>query len=83
MNKRFVVTPTAKGDLQGILLDLAEDSPDAAIQLQKKIYEGFLTLGRMPGIGSRRHYGQAAIGLDRCAPWPKRTDIEAKGLMNG
>jgi len=31
VKKTFVVSSTAKGDLRDILLDLAEDSPDAAV----------------------------------------------------
>jgi antitoxin ParD1/3/4/toxin ParE1/3/4 len=53
VKKPFVLTPTAKGDLRDILLDLAEDSPDAAQRLRERFYEGFHTLGRAPGIG---HY---------------------------
>lgn len=53
MKKKFVLTPTAKSDLRDILYDLAEDSPDAALVLREKLYEGFSTLGRSPGIG---HY---------------------------
>ena len=53
MNKKFVLTPTAKNDLLDILADLAKDSPDAALSLREKFYDGFSTLGRSPGIG---HY---------------------------
>ena len=53
MKKRFLLTPTAKSDLRDILLDLAEDSPDAAQSLRERFYDGFRTLGRTPGIG---HY---------------------------
>jgi len=53
MNKKFVLTPTAKDDLRDILYDLAEDSPNAALGLQEKFYDGFSALGRSPGIG---HY---------------------------
>jgi plasmid stabilization system protein ParE len=53
VKKSFVLTPTAKDDLGHILGDLAEDSPDAADRLRERFYEGFLTLGRAPGIG---HY---------------------------
>ena len=53
MKKSFVLTPTAKADLRDILLDLAEDSPDAAHSLRERLFDGFQTLGRSPGIG---HY---------------------------
>lgn len=53
MTNFFVLTPTAKNDLRDILLDLAEDSPDAAHNLRERFYDGFSTLGRSPGIG---HY---------------------------
>ena len=53
MRKPFVLTPTATADLRDILLDLAEDSPDAAHRLRERLQDGFQTLGRSPGIG---HY---------------------------
>lgn len=53
MKKSFVLTPTAKSDLRDILLDLAEDSPDAAQSLRQRLFDGFQSLGRSPGIG---HY---------------------------
>jgi plasmid stabilization system protein ParE len=59
VKKPFVLTPTAKGDLRDILLDLAEDSPDAAHSLRERFYDGFRTLGRSPGIG---HYHDELLG---------------------
>jgi plasmid stabilization system protein ParE len=53
VRKPFVLTPTAKADLREILLDLAEDSPDAARSLLERFQNGFQTLGRTPGLG---HY---------------------------
>ena len=53
MRKPFVLTPTAKADLRDSLLDLAEDSPDAAHSLRERLHDGFQALGRSPGIG---HY---------------------------
>lgn len=53
MKKRFVLTPTAKADLRVILEDLAQDSPEAALTLYQRFYDGFRTLARSPGIG---HY---------------------------
>ena len=53
MKRNFVLTPSARDDLREILHDLAEDSPDAAHHLRERFYDGFLTLGRSPGIG---HY---------------------------
>lgn len=57
--KLFALTPTAKSDLRDILLDLAEDSPDAADRLRERFLEGFQTLGRSPGIG---HYHDDLLG---------------------
>ena len=59
MKKPFLLTPTAKGDLRDILLDLSEDSTNAAHSLRERFYEGFLTLGRSPGIG---HYHDELLG---------------------
>ena len=53
MRRRFLLSPQAKSDLRNILLDIAEDSPDAAERLRSEIYEAFQRLGRSPGIG---HY---------------------------
>ena len=58
MKKPFVLTPTAKADLLFILLDLSEDSLDAAHVLRKRLYDGFHTLGRSPGIG---HYHEELL----------------------
>ena len=41
MKRRFLLTPEAKADLREILLDIAEDSPDAAERLRSEIYEAF------------------------------------------
>jgi plasmid stabilization system protein ParE len=49
----FVLTPQAREDLTNILLEIAEDSPDAAERLRVEFFEGLQTLGRSPGIG---HY---------------------------
>ncbi len=53
VRRRFVLTPKAKSDLKQILLDIAEDSPDAAERLRAELYKGLNALGRTPGIG---HY---------------------------
>ena len=53
MKRRFVLTPEARSDLKEILLDIAEDSPDAAERLRSEFYEGLQSLSRSPGIG---HY---------------------------
>ncbi|MFN0165187.1 MAG: type II toxin-antitoxin system RelE/ParE family toxin [Bryobacteraceae bacterium] len=53
MKRSFVLTPEAKRDLQEILLEIAEDSPDTAERLRSEFYEGLRALGRSPGIG---HY---------------------------
>jgi plasmid stabilization system protein ParE len=53
MKPSFVLTPQAHADLAEILLEIAEDSPDAAERLRVEFYEGLQALGRSPGIG---HY---------------------------
>ena len=53
MKRLFVLTPEAKRDLQDVLLDIAEDSPDTAERLRSEFHEGLRALGRSPGIG---HY---------------------------
>ena len=58
MKRRFVLTPEAKSDLSDILLDIAEDSPDAAERLRCEIYETFQRLGQSPGIG---HYHEELL----------------------
>jgi plasmid stabilization system protein ParE len=54
VKRLFVLTPQSKTDLREILLDIAEDSPDAAECLRFEIYQGFRRLGRSPGIGHYR-----------------------------
>ena len=39
MRRRFTLTPQARSDLRDILLDIAEDSPDAAERLREECYE--------------------------------------------
>ena len=39
--------------MKDILLDIAEDNPDAAERLRAEFYDGLQSLGRSPGIG---HY---------------------------
>ena len=41
----------ARTDLRDLPLDLSEDSPDAAQSLRERLFDGFQTLGRTPGIG--------------------------------
>jgi hypothetical protein len=41
VKRLFVLTPESKTDLLEILLDIAEDSPDAAERLRFEIYSGF------------------------------------------
>jgi len=50
---RFVLTPEARADVQEILLDIAEDSPETAQRLCAELSEAFERLARSPGIG---HY---------------------------
>jgi plasmid stabilization system protein ParE len=58
VKRRFVLTPEAKADLRDILLDIAEDSPDAAERIRAEIYESFQRLGQSPGIG---HYHEELL----------------------
>lgn len=60
MKRLFVLTPEAQSDLQEILLDIAEDSPDAAERLRLEFYEGLQALGRAPGIG---HYHEELLSM--------------------
>jgi len=39
VKRSFVLTPEATADLREILLDIAEDSPDAAERLRCEFYE--------------------------------------------
>lgn len=54
MKRLFVLTPEARRDLQEILLDIAEDSPDTAERLRGEFLEGLKRLGRAPGMGHYR-----------------------------
>ena len=58
MKRLFVLTPEARNDLREILLDIAEDSPDAAERLRSEFYEKLQSLGRSPGIG---HYHEELL----------------------
>jgi antitoxin ParD1/3/4/toxin ParE1/3/4 len=49
----FVLTSQAREDLTSILLEIAEENPDAAERLRVEFHEGLQALGRSPGIG---HY---------------------------
>ena len=53
MKPSFALTPEARADLQEILLDIAEDSPDTAERLRAEFFDELQRLGRVPGIG---HY---------------------------
>jgi len=54
VKRRFVLTPRAEADLQAILFDIAEDSPDTADRLLVEFYGGLQRLARSPGIGHYR-----------------------------
>ena len=58
MKRLFALTPEARNDLREILLDIAEDSPDAAERLRSEFYEKLQSLGRSPGIG---HYHEELL----------------------
>ena len=47
--------------MQEILLDIAEDSPDAAERLRAEFYNGLQALGRAPGIG---HYHEELLSRE-------------------
>ena len=51
MKWAFVFTPQARADLQGILLDIAADSPDLAERLRLEFYQALQRLARSPGMG--------------------------------
>ncbi|MBE0658287.1 MAG: type II toxin-antitoxin system RelE/ParE family toxin, partial [Bryobacteraceae bacterium] len=51
MKPSFALTPQAHVDLAEILLEIAEDSPDAAERLRVEFHEGLQPLGRSQGIG--------------------------------
>ena len=53
MKRSFVLTPEATADLREILLDIAEDSADAAERLRSEFYETFQRLAQSPATG---HY---------------------------
>ena len=59
MRRRFTLTPQARSDLRDILLDIAEDSPDAAERLREEFYERLQTLAAQPGIG---HFHDELLG---------------------
>ena len=58
MKGQFSLTPEAKSDLREILLDIAEDSPEAAETIRSGFYDEMKTLGRNPGIG---HYHEELL----------------------
>ena len=58
MKRLFALTPEARNNLGEILLDIAEDSPDAAERLRSEFYERLQSLGRSPGIG---HYHEELL----------------------
>jgi plasmid stabilization system protein ParE len=51
VKRRFRLTPEARADLREILLNIAEDSPEAAERLRSEFYEALQRLGQSPGIG--------------------------------
>jgi plasmid stabilization system protein ParE len=61
VKRPFVITPQARSDLKNILLDIAEDSPEAAHRLRSEFYEGLTTVGRSPGIG---HYHEELLSRE-------------------
>jgi plasmid stabilization system protein ParE len=53
VKRRFVLTPEASADLREILLDIAEESPEAAERLRVGFLKSFEALAQTPGMG---HY---------------------------
>ena len=51
MKRSFVLTPEATADLREILLDIAEDSADAAERLRSEFYETFQRLACFRRLG--------------------------------
>ena len=51
MKRLFVLTADAKSDLKDILLDIAEDSPDAAERVRSEFQDALRMLGQSPGVG--------------------------------
>jgi plasmid stabilization system protein ParE len=58
VKRLFLLTKEARDDVRDILLDIAEDSPDAAQRLRSEIYEAFRRLGQSPAIG---HYHEELL----------------------
>jgi antitoxin ParD1/3/4/toxin ParE1/3/4 len=58
VKRSFFLTPEAKNDLREILLDIAEDNPDAAERVRSEFYEGLNRLGQSAGIG---HYHEELL----------------------
>lgn len=57
MKRRFVLTPEATADLREILLDIAEDSADAAERLRSEFpLTPWLRLQRSPQRRTNRHH---------------------------
>jgi plasmid stabilization system protein ParE len=54
VKRSFVLTPEAAADLREILLDIAEDSADAAERLRSEFYELFQRLAKSPATGHYR-----------------------------
>jgi antitoxin ParD1/3/4/toxin ParE1/3/4 len=51
---RFVLTPAARGDLEGIVDYIAKDSPDAAQRVRRELRDSMRKLARTPGMGHFR-----------------------------
>jgi len=50
----FVFTPTAEADLTEIITFIAQESPDAAGAVRRKLWAAFSQLAAMPGMGHFR-----------------------------
>lgn len=54
MKSRFFLTPSAKSDLDEILLSIAEDCPVRAEHLRRELRASLLLPGQSPGVGHCR-----------------------------
>lgn len=50
----YHVTDAAQGDIEEIVLTVAENNPEAAEVLEERLYEAFDLLAQMPEIGHSR-----------------------------
>jgi len=54
VRSRFVLTPAARTDIEEISSFIAQDSPEAAARVRRKLREEMRRLAEQPGLGHRR-----------------------------